>query len=123
MADLKYQPVRHDHKAFLEKACNRQGFQEAYDALEAEYVLAREMLTARTRAGMTQDAVALRMGTTKSAVSRLEAAGKHTPSLASLRKYAEAVGCTLEIKLVPAQSEGPPQPAFERTRKAPPRLT
>jgi len=100
MAELKYEPVRHDHEAFLEKALKRRGFGEAYDALEGEYALAREMLSARTRAGLTQEAVAVRMGTTKSAVSRLEAAGKHTPSVASLKKYAEAVGCKLEIKLV-----------------------
>lgn len=40
------------------------------------------------------------MGTTKSAISRLESAGKHAPSLATLKRYAEAVGCKLEIKLV-----------------------
>lgn len=40
-----------------------------------EYALAQEMLTARARAGLAQEAVAVRMGTTKSAVSRLEAAG------------------------------------------------
>lgn len=54
------------------------------------------------RAGLTQEAVAARMGTTKSAVSRLEAAGKHAPSVASLKKYAATVGCTLKIELVPA---------------------
>ena len=41
------------------------------------------------------------MGTTKSAVSRLESAGKHAPSLATLKRYAEAVGCELQVKLVP----------------------
>jgi hypothetical protein len=41
------------------------------------------------------------MGTTKSAISRLEgAAGIHTPSLATLKRYAEAVGCELQVKLV-----------------------
>lgn len=103
MADLKFQPVCHDHQAFLEKASKRRGFTAAYDALEVEYAVAREMLAARTRAGLTQEAVAARMGTTKSAVSRLEAAGKHAPSLASLKKYAAAVGCTLKIELVPAE--------------------
>jgi hypothetical protein len=34
-------------------------------------------------------------------VSRLEAAGKHSPSVATLTKYAKAVGCEVEIKLVP----------------------
>jgi transcriptional regulator with XRE-family HTH domain len=59
------------------------------------------MLAARARAGLTQEAVATRMGTSKSAVSRLESAGKHAPSLASLKKYAEAVGCKVEIRLIP----------------------
>ena len=101
MAELKYDPVPHNQKAFLEKASKRRGFREAYDALEAEYALAHEMLSARTRAGLTQEAVADRMGTTKSAVSRLEAAGKHAPSVASLKKYAAAVGCKLKIEFIP----------------------
>jgi DNA-binding XRE family transcriptional regulator len=102
MADLKFQPVRHDHKTFLARAFKRPGFREAYEALEVEYALAHEMLAARSRAGLTQEAVAARMGTTKSAISRLEAAGKHAPSVASLKRYAAAVGCTLKIELVPA---------------------
>jgi len=102
MADLKFQSVHHDQKAFLEKAAKHRGFREAYDAIEVEYTLAHEMLAARSRAGLTQEAVAERMGTTKSAISRLEtAAKKHTPSVASLKRYAAAVGCTLKIELVP----------------------
>jgi transcriptional regulator with XRE-family HTH domain len=42
------------------------------------------------------------MGTTKSAVSRLEGVGKHSPSVSTLKKYARAVGCEVEIRLVPA---------------------
>ncbi len=105
MADLKFKPVRHDHKVFMENASKRRGFSEAYEALEVEYALAHEMLAARARAGLTQEAVAGRMGTTKSAISRLESAGKHAPSMASLKKYAAAVGCTLKIELVPATSK------------------
>ena len=101
MANLKYSPVRHDHEAFLAKARARKGFTEAYDALELEYLVATQLQKARARAGLTQDAVAERMGTTRSAISRLESAGKHTPSIATLRRYAEAVGCDLEVKLVP----------------------
>ena len=100
MTDLKYDPVPHNQKAFLEKASTRRGFREAYDALEVEYALAHEMLSARSRAGLTQEAVADRMGTTKSTVSRLEGAGKHAPSMTSLKKYADAVGCTLKIEFI-----------------------
>jgi transcriptional regulator with XRE-family HTH domain len=104
MANLKYKPVPHDHEAFLKKARKRPGFSEAYDSLEEEYTLVREMLTARSRSGLTQEAVAELMGTTKSAVSRLESAGKHAPSITTLKKYAQAVGCDLEVKLVPKSS-------------------
>ncbi len=104
MAELKYQPVRHDQQAFLDKAMKRKGFKEAYEGLAEEYALVRELLAARSRAGLTQEAVAELMGTSKSAVSRLESAGKHAPSMSTLKKYAEAVGCHLEIKLVPQSS-------------------
>ena len=101
MAEVKHSPVRHNHKAFLEKARARKGFSEAYEALELEYQVIDQLLKARARAGLTQDAVAELMGTTKSAVSRLEGAGKHTPSLSTLQRYARAVGCDLQVKLVP----------------------
>jgi DNA-binding XRE family transcriptional regulator len=102
MADIKYKSVAHDHEAFLKKAWKRKGFKKAYAELEEECCLTREMLAARSKFGLTQKTVAERMGTTKSAVSRLESAGKHAPSLTTLKKYARAVGCRLEIKFVPA---------------------
>ncbi|GFO56964.1 transcriptional regulator [Geomonas sp. Red276] len=108
MADLKYEPVPHDHKAFLEKANKREEFRNTYEGLEEEYALAKEMLAARARVGLSQEAVAELMGTTKSAVSRLEAIGKHAPSVATLKKYAQAVGCHLEIKFVPGHSKQEP---------------
>ncbi len=101
MTELKYQPVLHDQKAFLEKNMKRNGFKEAYEELSEEYLLIRELLAARARAGLTQEDVAELMKTTKSAVSRLETAGKHAPSVTTLKKYAHAVGCHLEIKLIP----------------------
>lgn len=101
MADLKYKPVTHNHSAFLEKAKMRDGFAQAYEDLAEEYALTKEMLAARARVGLSQEAVAEIMGTTKSAISRLEAVGKHAPSLTTLKKYAHAVGCHLEIKFVP----------------------
>jgi transcriptional regulator with XRE-family HTH domain len=81
-------------------------FKAAYDALEEEFVLYKELLEARRRAGLTQAEVAERMGTKAPAVARLESGGgsrRHSPSLATLQKYADAVGCHLEIKLRPHQ--------------------
>ena len=112
MADLRHDPVAHDHDAFIEKAMKRKGFDEAYDGLATEYALVRELLSA-SRAGLTQEQVAQRMGTTKSAVSRLEAAGKNSPSVTTLQKYAQAVGSRVEIRLLPA-----PGPATRSVRAA-----
>ena len=104
MAELKYKPTPHNHKAFLAKARTRKGFAKAYDALELEYQVASQMLKARSRVGLTQDAVAEKMGATKNAISRLESADKHAPSLATLKRCAQAVGCELQVKLVPQKT-------------------
>lgn len=99
--DDRYDPVPHDHEAFLRHAMLKPGFKEAYDALEEEYAMVAELLAARRRAGLTQEDVAERMGTTKSAVCRLEGRRKHAPSLPTLKRYAAAVGHRVEVRLVP----------------------
>ena len=70
MADLKYKPVPHNHAEFLAAARQRPGFNDVYDKLEFEYIVASRMLKANAEAGLTQDAAAARMGTPKSANSR-----------------------------------------------------
>jgi len=78
-----------------------------YDAQAEEFALLDELLRARRHAGLTQAEVAERMGTKTPAVARLEAGGgskRHSPSLVTLRKYATAVGCRLEIKLRPHEA-------------------
>jgi len=100
MANLRYKPVRHDHKTFLAKAHKRPGFTEAYNALELEYQLVDQLLRARQRSGLTQEAVAERMKTTKSAVSRMEGSLPHAPTIKTLQRYANAVGCDVRVKLV-----------------------
>lgn len=60
------------------------------------------ILAARKAAGLTQAQVAERMGTKAPAVARLENAlitGTPSPSLATLRKYAAALGKKLEVRL------------------------
>lgn len=69
-----------------------------YDALAGEFDLARELIDARTRAHMTQDEVAQRMGTTQSVVARLES-GKRPPSLRTVKRYAQAVGGRVVMRI------------------------
>ena len=91
------------HEELKAKALNRTDVKAEYDALKPEFTLLRSMLKARQEAGLSQAEIAKRMGTKAPAITRLESSllsGKHSPSLATLKKYAEAVGCHLEVKLV-----------------------
>jgi predicted transcriptional regulator len=69
-----------------------------YDAIANEFGMARELIAARSRAGLTQDEVAQRMGTTQSVVARLES-GKSAPSMRSVQRYAKAVGARAVVHL------------------------
>ncbi len=102
MANTGYKPVPHD-AAFKKALLAKPGVQKAYDALEEEYSTLHAMLNARVAAGLTQADVAARMGTTVSAISRLESSlrsEKHSPSFSTLRKYAQACGKKLVVQMV-----------------------
>jgi len=91
------------HEEFTKKLLNNPDVQKEYQSLEEKFSLFDQLLKGRMNAGLTQAEVAERMGTKTPAVARLEAGGgnkKHSPSISTLRKYAKAVGCHLEIKLV-----------------------
>jgi len=99
------------HDEMVTEWMNDPAFRAEYDALEDEYVLLKEMLHARKIAGMTQEDVAERMGTKAPAIARLESSnvrGKNSPSIGTLRKYAHAVGCKLEIHLKPFSKKSRP---------------
>lgn len=94
-------------KQFKTRALSRPSVRKAYDALEEEFSLLDEMLKARAASGLTQAEVAKRAGTTQSVIARLESgAGSHSPSVATLRRYAKALGYRLEIKLVKSATAG-----------------
>ncbi len=91
------------HDELIKKMLSNPEVRAEYDSLEDEFALFDELLKARMNAGLTQGEVANIMGTKTPAIARLEAGGgnkKHSPSISTLRKYADAVGCHLEIKLV-----------------------
>ena len=73
-------------------------FRKEYEALKPKFRLARELIEARTAAGLSQREVANRMRTSQPAVARMESGQR--PSARSLERYAEAVGRKLQIHLV-----------------------
>ena len=91
------------HERLKRAALSRHRVKAEYEALEGEFTLLRELVKARQHAGFSQAQVAKNMGATTSVVGQLETAvgkSKHSPTLATLLRYAKALNCDLKIKLV-----------------------
>lgn len=92
------------HEQLKAKALSNPAVRAEYERLEREEgPMLDAILAARREAGLTQAQVAERMGTKAPAVARLEAAlisGTPSPSLATLRKYAAALGKRVQVQLV-----------------------
>jgi len=89
------------HKELKARALERPDVKAEYERLDEEFSFFDAFMKVRAAAGITQAEVAERIGTTQSAIARLESGGgKHSPSLATLQKYAHALGCRLELRLI-----------------------
>ena len=75
-------------------------YKTAYDALGEEFQLARALIEARTRVGLSQTQLARRMKTSQSYVARLEG-GKVHPSTDALERFAKTTGTRLRITFEP----------------------
>lgn len=84
-----------------EKWMKKPSYRKAYNALEEEFALAAAVIEARSRAGLTQQQLARKMGTTQPVVARLES-GRGRPSMRTLDRFARATGSRLLIGFAPA---------------------
>jgi transcriptional regulator with XRE-family HTH domain len=88
-------------KQFKARALRRPGVRKAYVELAEEFSFIDEVLKARAASGLTQAELAARVGTTQSAIARLESGTpKYSPSIVTLQRYARAMGYRVEVKLV-----------------------
>ncbi len=81
-------------------------FAAAYEALEPEFQVARQVMALRLQQGLTQKELAQQIGTKQSGISRLESM-EQLPSLSFLKRVAEALDAHLEIRLVPKEGTEP----------------
>jgi len=79
-------------------------YRKAYESLEGEFALAKAVMKARNRVGLTQAQLARKMGTTQPVVARLEA-GRVRPSMRTLERFARATGTRLLIRFEPRHQE------------------
>ena len=79
-----------------EREAREPAFRAARDALRPEYEFRRSLIAARLAAGLTQAELAARLGTTQSAVARLES-GTIMPTVETLCRLADVLGIQFEI--------------------------
>lgn len=90
------------HQELKQSVLNDDKARAEYEAFKLQLELAEKMKKSREKAHLTQEDIADKLHTQKSVIARLEAAGgrgKHSPSLKTLVRYANAIGYSLEIKL------------------------
>ena len=88
-----------DVKRYIQERAERDvEFSENYEVGYADFKIGVILRQAREAAGLTQDQVAQRLQTKKSAISRIENHANDV-RLSTLRRYAEAVGANLQIRL------------------------
>lgn len=73
-------------------------YRQEYEALDLEFRVAAAIIDARAKAGLTPTRLAERMKTSRTAVARMEG-GRHLPSLATLRKVANATGQAINLEI------------------------
>ena len=88
------------HKEWMKEA----EYRRAYDALEEEFALAKAVIDARNRAGLTQVELARKMRTTQPVIARLEG-GRTRPSMRTLERLAKATGSRLLIRFEPCRAK------------------
>lgn len=98
MSKAKMVPVADLHRKWM----NDPAYRAAYDALEEEFALVSSVIEARTRAKLTQEQLAKKMGTTQAVVARLES-GRSMPSTRTLERFAKATGTKLRITFEPVK--------------------
>lgn len=74
-------------------------YRAAYGASEEEFTLAAALIGARAAAGLTQEELARRMGTSQAQIARMES-GRYLPSSRTLQRLAEATGTRLRVVFV-----------------------
>lgn len=95
-------------KAFKARALSNPDVRRAYEQLADEFAFIDEILKARAESGLSQAEVARRIGTTQSAIARLESPSSgHSPSMQTLQRYASALGYKVQVRLVKDSAAAP----------------
>jgi predicted XRE-type DNA-binding protein len=97
VTEQTYSPGR-PWREYLDKQMGDAEFREAYEALEPEFELIRQLIDLRIKRGLSQRQVAERAGMKQPSIARLE--GGSTASLQTLRRVAAALDAEVQVRIV-----------------------
>ncbi|MDA0910065.1 MAG: helix-turn-helix transcriptional regulator [Proteobacteria bacterium] len=89
-----------DLQQLKKTAFENKNVKNEYDKLEYEFTLINELLNMRKTSGLTQEEIAIKMGTKRSNICRLEKLGTK-PTLETIEKYAKACGFKMAFNFQP----------------------
>lgn len=92
--------MKDDFQRYLDKQLENPEFRKEWESLEPEYAIMQALIDARNEAGITQTELSRRTGIAQTDISKLER-GNGNPSLKTLKRLAEGLGMTLELKFKP----------------------
>ena len=92
-------------KSWLDKKLADKKFKKGFMEEYVKVSIGEQLAALRQKANMTQAAVAKKVGTTASAISRYENAEYDRYELQTLRKIVEACGGKLDIIVAPAKAD------------------
>jgi len=84
----------------LNKQLKNKEFKKEYDELEGEFLLAKQIIQLRLDASLTQKELAEKVGTSQSAIARLESGVYRNLSLSFLNRVGKALGMIPHIEFV-----------------------
>ena len=93
---------RRPFEQFRDKALEKTGVREEYDALGPAFEMKRQMIAMRKAAGLSQEQMADLLGTQKSNISRLESLNSDvSPRLSTVEQYAKVLGYRVKVDFEP----------------------
>jgi|TARA_Y100000310_G_C20344120_1_gene651211 DNA-binding XRE family transcriptional regulator/phage-related protein len=96
--ELEINTIMKSFNQYLKEKMKDPEYKKQYDALESEFAIIEGVIKKRLENKMTQAQLAKKVGTTQSAIARLES-GTYNPSFSMLRKVADALDAKLTISL------------------------
>ncbi|HEY7359035.1 MAG TPA: helix-turn-helix transcriptional regulator [Ktedonobacterales bacterium] len=96
---MDYEDTPDDLDTYIaERTAKNPAFPQLMEAARRQRLLLRELAEKREELGLSQAEVAARMGTSQSALARLER-GEGNPTLATVERYASAMGKKIEWRI------------------------